>query len=102
MADSTAISLTTGIEPGSPRHVGQVWVLGSAPNSVGQPQNILVTVLSSTCTSRPKAGSNRATTSSYDISASVIPCPPGRDPLGGRAHPPVGRAESRPEPVPGR
>ena len=37
-----------GIEPGRPRQVGQVWVFGSAPNSVGQPQNILVAVFSST------------------------------------------------------
>ena len=57
MADSTAVRLTTGSAPGSPRHVGQTCVLGSAPNAVGQPQNILVFVDSSTCTSRPRTGS---------------------------------------------
>ena len=36
--------LTTGIAPGRPRQIGQTWVLGSAPNVVGQPQNILVAV----------------------------------------------------------
>ncbi|SHS76606.1 Uncharacterised protein [Mycobacteroides abscessus subsp. abscessus] len=48
MADSTAFSLTTGSEPGRPRQTGQIWVLGSAPKVVGQPQNILVAVDSST------------------------------------------------------
>ena len=43
IADSTATAFTTGSEPGRPRHTGQTWVLGAAPNSVGQPQNILVT-----------------------------------------------------------
>ena len=57
MADSTATALSTGSEPGSPRQVGQTWVLGSAPNSVEQPQNIFVTVPSSTWTSRPSTGS---------------------------------------------
>ena len=42
IADSIAFALTTGIEPGRPRQTGQVWVFGSAPNSVGQPQNIFV------------------------------------------------------------
>ncbi len=48
MADSTATALTTGSEPGSPRHTGHTWVLGSAPNLLAQPQNILVAVDSST------------------------------------------------------
>ncbi len=52
-----ALAFTTGSEPGSPRQTGQVWVLGSAPNSVEQPQNILETVFSSTCTSSPSTGS---------------------------------------------
>ncbi len=43
-ADSTAIALTTGRAPGRPRQVGQTWVFGSAPNTVAQPQNILVPV----------------------------------------------------------
>ncbi|SLI92073.1 Uncharacterised protein [Mycobacteroides abscessus subsp. abscessus] len=63
MADSTAFSLTTGSEPGRPRHTGHTWVFGSAPKSVGQPQNILVAVESSTWTSMPSTGSYRATTS---------------------------------------
>ena len=57
MADSTALALTTGSAPGRPRQTGQTWVLGSAPNSVAQPQNILVFVPSSTWTSRPMTGS---------------------------------------------
>lgn len=56
MADSIAFALTTDSAPGSPRHTGQVWVLGSAPNPVAQPQNIFVAVLSSMWTSRPMTG----------------------------------------------
>ena len=41
-----------------PRHTGQVWVLGGAPNWVEQPQKILVAVLSWACTSSPMTGSN--------------------------------------------
>jgi hypothetical protein len=58
------LPLSTGSAPGSPRQTGQTWVFGSAPNAVGQPQNILVAVLSSTCTSRPSTGSKAATASS--------------------------------------
>ena len=43
MVYSIARSFTTGSEPGRPRQTGQVWVFGSAPNVVMQPQNILVT-----------------------------------------------------------
>ena len=68
MADSTALRLTTGIDPGRPRQVGQVCVLGSAPNSVGQPQNIFEAVFSSTWTSSPSAGSNCSSASSKSIS----------------------------------
>ena len=57
MADSTAVRFTIGSEPGRPRQTGQTWVFGSAPNVVGQPQNILVSVFSSTCTSSPSVGS---------------------------------------------
>ena len=57
IADSMALALTTGSAPGSARHTGHTWVLGSAPNSVGQPQNILVAVLSSMWISRPITGS---------------------------------------------
>ncbi len=64
IADSTAAWLTTGSEPGRPRHTGHTWVFGSAPNVVGHGQNILVAVCSSTCTSMPITGSNFASTSS--------------------------------------
>ncbi len=57
MADSTAAPLTTGRDPGSPRHTGHTWVFGCPPKSAGQPQNIFVAVLSSTWTSRPITGS---------------------------------------------
>ena len=43
-----ASRLGTGSDPGCPRQTGQVRVFGSAPNSLRQPQNILVRVLSST------------------------------------------------------
>ncbi len=52
-----AFSFTVGSEPGRARQTGQVWVFGSAPNVVMQPQNILVRVPSSTCVSSPKTGS---------------------------------------------
>jgi hypothetical protein len=54
---SIATRLVTGREPGSPRHTGHTAELGSAPNTVGQPQNILVTVPSSTWVSSPMTGS---------------------------------------------
>jgi hypothetical protein len=57
MVASTAASLATGSEPGRPRQTGQVWVLGSAPNVVEQPQNIFEAVPSSTWVSRPITGS---------------------------------------------
>ena len=57
MVASIAALLATGSEPGRPRQTGQTWVLGSAPKSVGQPQNILVLVPSSTWVSRPITGS---------------------------------------------
>jgi hypothetical protein len=57
IADSTACWLSTGSDPGSPRHTGHTWVLGSPPNWLGQPQNILVFVDSSTWTSMPMTGS---------------------------------------------
>ena len=63
--DSIAFSLTTGSAPGRPRQTGQVWVFGSAPNAVAQPQNILLAVPSSTWVSRPMTGSNSARASSY-------------------------------------
>src|SRR4051812_7058251 len=69
---SMAARLATGSAPGRPRQTGQTWVLGSAPNAVGQPQNILVLVPSSTCVSRPMTGSNRVTASSYDSCVTVV------------------------------
>ncbi len=64
IVDSIAAALATGRAPGNPRHTGQVCVLGSAPNSVEQPQNIFDAVPSSTCVSSPITGSYRATASS--------------------------------------
>jgi len=63
--DSMAARLGTGSAPGSPRHTGQVWVLGAAPNSNLQPQNILVSsVVSSAWISRPMTASQVSNTSS--------------------------------------
>ncbi len=61
---SMAIRLVTGSDPGRPRQTGQTRELGSPPNRAGQPQNILVTVPSSTWVSRPMTGSYRETASS--------------------------------------
>ena len=78
--DSIATSLGTGSEPGRPRQTGQTWVLGSAPNVVGQPQNIFDTVPSSTCVSSPITGSYRLATSAAlsteDLSVVTAPVPP--------------------------
>ncbi len=52
-ANSTARRLITGSVPGMPRQIGQVWLLGGAPNVVAQPQNILERVASWACTSSP-------------------------------------------------
>src|SRR5580693_8325713 len=67
MAISKARRFNMGRAPGSPRHTGQTLVLGSAPNPVGQPQKILVRVLSCTCTSRPITGSYFAISSGEAI-----------------------------------
>src|SRR5699024_3420006 len=56
----TASRLSLGRLPGSPKHTGQHRVLGSPPKAVGQSQNSLVLVESSTWVSRPQ-------TSSYSI-----------------------------------
>src|SRR4051812_19296434 len=90
MADSIALAFTTGREPGSPRQTGQVCVLGSAPNAVEQPQNILDAVLSSTCTSRPSTGSNCARASSYASTALIGPPPVAGS--GRAANRPIGTA----------
>ena len=80
MADSTPIRFSAGSAPGRPRQTGQTWVLGSAPNTVEQPQNILVAVFSSTWTSRPITGSNRSRAVSKSMSSVVdwviAPAPP--------------------------
>ncbi len=57
MVASIAALFATGREPGRPRQTGQTRVFGSPPKSVGQPQNILVFVPSSTWVSRPITGS---------------------------------------------
>ena len=54
------VSFSTGSDPGSPRHTGQMFVFGSAPNSLRHPQNSLVAVASSTCTSSPMTASHVA------------------------------------------
>jgi hypothetical protein len=61
IVESIAELLATGSDPGKPRQVGQIWVLGAAPNTVGQAQNILEAVPSSTWTSSPITGSYSAT-----------------------------------------
>jgi hypothetical protein len=45
---SIALAFGTGSAPGMPRQIGQTFVFGSPPNSLRQPQNIFVTVFSST------------------------------------------------------
>src|SRR5687768_16902548 len=62
-ASSTALSLKTGSAPGSPRHVGHVFVLGASPKRVGQAQNAFVAVRNWQWTSSPMTGSNSARTS---------------------------------------
>jgi hypothetical protein len=57
IVDSIATRLATGSDPGRARQTGQTWVLGGAPKSVGQPQNIFVRVPNSTWVSRPITGS---------------------------------------------
>src|SRR5256885_9622428 len=69
---SIAVRFTTGSEPGRPRQTGQVWLLGSAPKVVTQPQNILVLVPSSTWVSRPITGSYRSIAAPNGTSVSVV------------------------------
>ena len=56
-ANSTAFLLSTGSEPGMPRHTGQTFVFGGLPKRVEQEQKILLAVRSWTCTSSPITGS---------------------------------------------
>src|SRR6185369_12807132 len=65
---STAAWFGTGRLPGSPRQTGQHCVFGGAPNSVLHPQNILLAVKSSACTSIP-------ITASYRVAVVVISSP---------------------------
>src|SRR5947209_6374560 len=60
----SASSLATGNTPGKPRHTGQTWVLGAAPNSLAQPHHIFDLVLSWTWVSSPM-------TASYSIAGNV-------------------------------
>ena len=63
--DSMAALFGTGRAPGRPRHTGQVCVLGAAPNSSLQPQNIFVVrVVSSVWISRPMTASQSCNTCS--------------------------------------
>src|SRR5215218_1156158 len=60
MANVATWRLSTGSEPGRPRHTGQTLVLGSSPNWLGHEQKIFVAVASSQCTSRPTTSSHSA------------------------------------------
>ena len=75
MVDSTATRLTTGIDPGRPRHVGHTCVLASLPKDVEQAQNILEFVPSSTWVSSPRTGSKRPSACSYGMNSSVLIAP---------------------------
>ena len=80
--------------PGRPRQTGQTLVLGGSPNAVEQPQNILLFVDSSTCTSSPSTGSKRSTTSAKSTSVgALIERPPGWAPAGSAG--PVNRRSRR-------
>src|SRR5919108_5494410 len=70
---SMAFSFGTGSDPGWPRQTSHTRELGGAPNSFGQPQNILVAVESSTWHSSPTTVSN----SSARCSAIPGPTIPG-------------------------
>src|SRR5207253_6596305 len=85
----------TGNAPGRPRHTGQTCVLGGAPKDVGHPQNILVAVFSSTCTSRPITGSNAAIASSKDNKGSVFVVTTHLHPRGRAEGPATGRPSVR-------
>src|SRR5680860_1634415 len=82
MVESTAFSLTTGKEPGSPRHTGQVRVLGSPAKATTQEQNIFDCVESSTCISSPTVVSKTALLScTLTAAACFARSPPTRDPV---------------------
>src|SRR5579872_1029697 len=71
--NSTARRLTTGSVPGMPKQIGQVSVFGSAPNWLRQPQNILLTVDSSTCTSKPMTASYADDRSASCCAGALVP-----------------------------
>ena len=53
MASSTTCRLRTGNAPGSPRVTGSMFVFGSSPKRLGEPEKSFVRVASSTWTSSP-------------------------------------------------
>src|ERR1700690_4051647 len=71
VANSTAFALSTGRAPGRPRQTGQIFVFGSAPNLLAQPQNALEAVSNCTCTSSPITGSYFAKTSGERAAAGI-------------------------------
>src|SRR5271157_2468162 len=56
-ANSTALRLSTGRAPGSPRHTGHTLVFGGSPKRVEHEQKIFDAVNSCTWTSSPMTGS---------------------------------------------
>src|SRR5256885_9306593 len=64
-----AFSLGTGSVPGCPRQMGHTFVFGGAPNWLGQLQNILLAVASSTWHSRPMTVSNSSPIPTETIAA---------------------------------
>src|ERR1700733_10044125 len=66
---SIAFALGTGSAPGSARHTGHTFVLGSPPNAFGQPQNILLAVLSSTWHSIPMTASYFSSSSEVTVAS---------------------------------
>src|SRR5271165_3814378 len=56
-ANSTALRLSTGKAPGSPRHTGHTLVFGGSPKRVEQEQKIFEAVSNWTWTSSPMTGS---------------------------------------------
>ena len=80
MANSTAWPLSTGSEPGRPSDTGSMLVLGSPPNRLGAPLNILVTVASSAWTSRPMTVSQPGTISGAPVTMRLRAVRPPRAP----------------------
>src|SRR5713101_2894424 len=91
MAYSTAVLLSTGSEPGRPRHTGQMLVFGSAPKLLRHPQNSFVWVLSSVWTSSP-------ITVSHEVVVTVTRHLPPEQPL--QAPRPLETSPSHPTPAP--